>query len=78
MMLKGEKFHLIVSVATDVPVLICGEIRKQFLVPGWCLSWILIHDQIDTSPSIKRCLLCVNVVAAINATTLNFKLFFKC
>lgn len=47
MVFTGHKFHSIAAVATDVPTLVCGGISKRFLVPGWRLGWILIHDPIS-------------------------------
>ena len=35
----------IASLSEDVPVLSCGGISKEFLVPGWRLGWIAIHDR---------------------------------
>ncbi len=34
------------SVAKNVPVLVCGGMAKKYLIPGWRLGWILIHDPI--------------------------------
>ena len=65
MVFKGEEFHSIASVATDVPVLVCGGISKQFLVPGWRLGWILLHNQIDAFTR-EVCCVCECVVAVIN------------
>ncbi len=28
-----------------VPVLTCGAVSKIFMIPGWRLGWILIHDR---------------------------------
>ena len=66
MVFKGEEFYSFASVATDVPVLVCGGISKQFLVPGWRLGWILIHDQVDAFTKEVCCVcVCMSVVAAI-------------
>ena len=32
------------SLSTDVPVLTVGGLAKKWLVPGWRIGWILIHD----------------------------------
>ena len=34
------------AVATDVPVLVCGGTAKRYLIPGWRIGWILVHDPI--------------------------------
>lgn len=33
------------SVSQNVPILSCGGISKRYMVPGWRLGWILIHDR---------------------------------
>jgi len=35
------------SLSSDVPVLSCGGLAKRWLVPGWRMGWILIHDRND-------------------------------
>ena len=29
----------------NVPILACGSISKKYMIPGWRLGWILIHDR---------------------------------
>eukprot|EP00178_Gracilaria_changii_P019057 TRINITY_DN554_c0_g1_i1.p1 TRINITY_DN554_c0_g1~~TRINITY_DN554_c0_g1_i1.p1 ORF type:complete len:849 (+),score=135.63 TRINITY_DN554_c0_g1_i1:1312-3858(+) len=45
MVFSNTKFTSIASRSRDVPVLTMGGISKQFVVPGWRLGWILIHDR---------------------------------
>lgn len=35
------------SLSSDVPILSCGGLAKRWLVPGWRMGWILIHDRDD-------------------------------
>ena len=35
----------IASLTSSVPVLSCGGLTKRFLVPGWRLGWITVHDR---------------------------------
>lgn len=35
------------SLSSDVPILACGGLAKRWLVPGWRMGWILIHDRND-------------------------------
>ncbi|KAG8198904.1 hypothetical protein JTE90_015116 [Oedothorax gibbosus] len=42
---RGEEFHPIATLSTHVPILSCGGLTKKFLVPGWRMGWILIHDR---------------------------------
>ena len=45
MVFKGQQFYSIASLSKNVPILSCGGIGKKYLVPGWRLGWILIHDK---------------------------------
>ncbi|XP_077451578.1 tyrosine aminotransferase isoform X3 [Stigmatopora argus] len=33
------------SLSNDVPIISCGGLAKRWLVPGWRMGWILIHDR---------------------------------
>lgn len=33
------------SLSEDVPILTCGGLTKRFLVPGWRMGWVIIHDR---------------------------------
>lgn len=41
----GNKYIPMASLTTTVPILSCGGLTKRFLVPGWRLGWITIHDR---------------------------------
>ncbi|EDV35072.1 uncharacterized protein Dana_GF22556 [Drosophila ananassae] len=41
----GSKHLAVSSLTTEVPVLSCGGLTKRFLVPGWRMGWIIIHDR---------------------------------
>lgn len=42
---SGHKFVALSSLSKDVPILSCGGIAKRFLVPGWRMGWIIMHDR---------------------------------
>ncbi|XP_050361316.1 tyrosine aminotransferase [Nymphalis io] len=42
---SGNKFTAISSISQDVPVLTCGGLTKRFLVPGWRMGWVIVHDR---------------------------------
>ncbi|KFM66419.1 Tyrosine aminotransferase, partial [Stegodyphus mimosarum] len=42
---SGEEFYPIASMSLSVPILTCSGLTKRFLVPGWRMGWILIHDR---------------------------------
>lgn len=39
----------VASLTRTVPVLSCGGLTKRWLVPGWRLGWITVHDRNDVS-----------------------------
>uniref|UniRef100_A0A8C6Z1X6 Tyrosine aminotransferase n=1 Tax=Nothoprocta perdicaria TaxID=30464 RepID=A0A8C6Z1X6_NOTPE len=41
------KYEPIATLSTNVPILSCGGLAKRWLVPGWRMGWILIHDRRD-------------------------------
>ena len=42
---KGQHTYPIASLSKNVPVLSCGGLGKKYLIPGWRVGWILIHDR---------------------------------
>ncbi|XP_053618537.1 tyrosine aminotransferase [Plodia interpunctella] len=42
---SGNEFTAISALSKDVPVLTCGGLTKRFLVPGWRMGWLIIHDR---------------------------------
>ncbi|XP_029009970.1 tyrosine aminotransferase [Betta splendens] len=47
MVFPGCSCPSIASLSSDVPILSCGGLAKRWLVPGWRMGWILIHDRND-------------------------------
>ncbi|XP_065193019.1 tyrosine aminotransferase-like [Sycon ciliatum] len=45
MAFHGTKFHSMAQVAPNQPILTCGGLAKKYLVPGWRLGWVFVHDQ---------------------------------
>lgn len=41
----GHQYISMASQTTEVPILSCGGLTKRFLVPGWRMGWITIHDR---------------------------------
>lgn len=58
----GIEYHSISSLSVNVPVLTCGGLTKRFLVPGWRLGWIVIHDRHNAFEGIRK-VNCTNVEA---------------
>lgn len=45
MVFPGVEYHSISSLSDNVPILSCGGLTKRFLVPGWRIGWIVVHDR---------------------------------
>lgn len=45
MVFPERTFHSLASLSTEVPILSCSGLTKRFLVPGWRMGWIIIHDR---------------------------------
>ncbi|XP_012683593.1 tyrosine aminotransferase [Clupea harengus] len=47
MVFPGCSFHSLATLSRDVPILSCGGLAKRWLVPGWRMGWVLVHDRGD-------------------------------
>eukprot|EP00095_Tigriopus_kingsejongensis_P009478 maker-scaffold322_size207131-snap-gene-1.15 protein:Tk09478 transcript:maker-scaffold322_size207131-snap-gene-1.15-mRNA-1 annotation:"tyrosine aminotransferase" len=57
----GHEYIPIASLTTSVPVLSCGGLTKRFLVPGWRMGWITIHDRNQIfAPEVRKGLQCLS------------------
>jgi tyrosine aminotransferase len=54
MTFTGHTFHPLASLTDTVPVLSVGGIAKEFLVPGWRLGWVLIHNKGGVFDEVKE------------------------
>lgn len=52
----GKKFVSTASLYSGVPILVCGGLAKRFLVPGWRLGWIAVHDDTRAFEYIRKSL----------------------
>lgn len=57
MVFKTGKSHRIASLTTEVPVVACGGIAKQYLIPGWRVGWLMIHDRHNRLKKVREGLL---------------------
>lgn len=48
-----KRFVSAASINSGVPILVCGGLAKRFLVPGWRLGWIVVHDPIGAFDEIR-------------------------
>ncbi|XP_028037349.1 tyrosine aminotransferase [Bombyx mandarina] len=42
---SDHEFISMSALSKDVPILTCSGLTKRFLVPGWRMGWIVIHDR---------------------------------
>ncbi|XP_052866304.1 tyrosine aminotransferase [Anopheles cruzii] len=57
----GHEFHSVSSLSRSVPVLSCGGLTKRFLVPGWRMGWIIIHDRNNVFTEVRKGLVNLSV-----------------
>ncbi|KAJ8920762.1 hypothetical protein NQ315_004902 [Exocentrus adspersus] len=56
----GNKFVSTASLNSHVPILICGGLAKRFLVPGWRIGWIVVHDETGAFEDVRKALICLS------------------
>lgn len=54
---SGASFHAMASLTDSVPILTCGGIAKEFLVPGWRVGWVVVHDRQGLLAHVRKGLL---------------------
>ena len=47
-------FHAMASLTTTVPILSVGGLAKKYLVPGWRVGWVLIHDRNNLFARVRK------------------------
>ncbi|XP_039279828.1 tyrosine aminotransferase isoform X1 [Nilaparvata lugens] len=60
MVFRGQEFFPIADLSEDVPILTCSGLSKRFLVPGWRVGWIKIHDPIGVFTEIRKGLVSIS------------------
>jgi tyrosine aminotransferase len=68
MVFNGETFTPFASLAQDVPVFTISGIAKQFLVPGWRVGWIAIHDPAGRLAALRQPLVSLTQVVLGSCT----------
>ena len=41
---EGHTFHPMATLSPDYPIITCSGLAKRFMIPGWRLGWVAIHD----------------------------------
>lgn len=53
MVFSGATFFPMATLTDTVPILAAGGIAKEFLVPGWRVGWLLVHDKKGAFAEVK-------------------------
>ncbi|CAM9110050.1 unnamed protein product, partial [Phaeothamnion confervicola] len=51
---RGNAGGPLASLTTTVPVIATGGLAKQFVVPGWRVGWVLIHDRNGALTEVRK------------------------
>ncbi|KAI8925783.1 pyridoxal phosphate-dependent transferase [Entophlyctis helioformis] len=54
MAFKGHEFHPMATLTTTVPILSTGGLAKRYLVPGWRVGWLFIHDRDGAFDEVRK------------------------
>ncbi|XP_025048015.1 tyrosine aminotransferase isoform X2 [Alligator sinensis] len=65
MVFADWKYEPIAVLSTNVPILSCGGLAKRWLVPGWRMGWILVHDRRDIFGNEANADLCYTALCAV-------------
>ncbi|KHJ91246.1 tyrosine transaminase [Oesophagostomum dentatum] len=50
----GAVFHPIATLSPKVPVITCDGIAKRWMVPGWRMGWLIVHDRYRVLSEVKK------------------------
>jgi tyrosine aminotransferase len=42
---EGNTFYPMATLTKEVPILSVGGLAKKYLVPGWRVGWVTVHDR---------------------------------
>lgn len=56
MVFKGEEYHPLATLTTEVPILAAGGLAKQYLIPGWRVGWVCVHDRHNRFEKVRTAL----------------------
>ncbi|MFH4975178.1 hypothetical protein AB6A40_001887 [Gnathostoma spinigerum] len=51
---SGEQFIPIATLTPKVPIITCDGIGKRYLVPGWRLGWVIVHDRYNVLSEVRN------------------------
>ncbi|RLN53688.1 hypothetical protein BBJ29_001335 [Phytophthora kernoviae] len=53
MVFGSNVFYPMATLTKTVPVIAVGGLAKQFLIPGWRVGWIMVHDRNDILKGVR-------------------------
>ncbi len=54
MVFGGEKFHPMARLTTTVPILSTGGLAKRWMIPGWRVGWVFVHDRNNVLKEVRE------------------------
>ncbi|KAF8820619.1 putative Tyrosine aminotransferase [Cardiosporidium cionae] len=54
MAFRPFQYYSMASLSSTVPIIEVGGLAKRFMVPGWRLGWIVIHDRLESLSEIRE------------------------
>lgn len=50
----GAVFHPLATLTPKVPIITCDGIAKRWMVPGWRLGWLIVHDRFHVLSDVRK------------------------
>jgi tyrosine aminotransferase len=51
---EGFKMHAMAELSKTVPIITTSGMAKEFIVPGWRVGWLLIHDPVGALDELRK------------------------
>jgi len=72
---EGARFRPMTTSSPLVPIITCDGVGKRYLVPGWRLGWLIVHDRCGGILSeIKKGIVALSQHIVTDITQVFFKL----
>jgi len=49
-----NKFHPLAGLSRNVPIIAAGGLAKEFVVPGWRVGWVVVHDRNNRLEAVRK------------------------
>jgi tyrosine aminotransferase len=54
MVFGDNVFYPLASISKTVPIISLGGLAKKFIIPGWRVGWVIVHDRNDILKEIRE------------------------